>query len=100
MIVRIGKEIIVNNLEKTEWYGRENHWNYFTDNEATRNFCGDNVFCIWDSINNSIMESTKFTHEVYNFVTWYFAQIKDGVVNEIANFEVTLNFIFSTLGIV
>ena len=57
------KELLLKPVKNTEWYGRTNDFNYFTNNEMTRNLCGDNVFCMWDSINRSIMESTKFTHE-------------------------------------
>lgn len=88
-------ERILSGLEKTDWYGRTNDFNYFTNTEVTKNLCGDNVFCLMDSVNRSLMETTKFTSEVYNFVTWYFGQIKTGVVNEIANMDGVLNFIFS-----
>lgn len=88
-------EHVISGLEKTEWYGRTNDFNYFTNTEMTKNLCGDNVFCLMDSVHRSLMETTKFTHEVYNFVTWYFSQIKEGVVNEIASTDGVLNFILS-----
>lgn len=88
-------ERVISGLEKTEWYGRTNDFNYFTNTEMTKNLCGDNVFCLMDSVHRSLMETTKFTHEVYNFVTWYFGVVKDGFISEIARMEGTINFIFS-----
>lgn len=84
---------ITNKIENTEWFGKENYINYFDNPDMAKSVCNDNKFCIADSINRSLMESNKFTHEIYNFIDWYFGKIKTGFLNEIENFELTLNFI-------
>jgi len=77
-----GWHIPINKLrfryENAQWQQIDKHYDIFKDVDAAKNYCGDDVTCLMDIFNWSIMKQTPLTEDVYQFIVHRVGVIQKG----------------------
>lgn len=88
----IGNKIKIK-YDNLEWNQREPYLDIFTDIEQVKAYCGgfgndvESTTCWLDAYNWSLMNKSKLTEDIYQFISHRAGIIRSGIDNEIANWS-------------
>lgn len=100
ILVRL-RAVVEGELKQTEWYQYEPvQFDLVQNFDNVKTVCDDNLFCLLDAFNWSIMNKSELTASIYKYIVHRVYVVKDGFSKEVellSNVDVWQNFI-SSLG--